>query len=84
MPPQQPMPIQPPALTQTAFDALEALKVAPPASQSTSTQTTIQQITTRAAAEQQSAEAVQAYDDKVNDLLKKNGVATGVCPMAFR
>lgn len=83
VPPLQPVHVHSPASTQTTFDALEALKVAPPPPAQATSHTTVQ-VTSRAAAERQSAEALKAYDDKVNDLLKKNGVASGVCPEAFR
>lgn len=79
VPPMQSAPIHPAAQTRASFEALEALKVPPPPPTSN-----IAQITTRAAAEHQSTRALQAFDDRVNDLLTRSGVASGVCPMAYR
>lgn len=77
VPPMQPAPMHPPAQTRASFEALETLKVPPPPPPTSN----IAHITTRAAAEQQSTRALQAFDDRVNDLLTRSGVASGVCPM---
>lgn len=79
VPPTQPAPMHPPAQTRASFEALEALKVPPPPPTSN-----IAHIMTCAAAEQQSTRALQAFDDRVNDLLTRSGVALGVCLMAYR
>lgn len=67
---------------QAQFDTLEQVKMAAPTVQLQSR--TTMQITSRTAAEKQSAATLKAYDERISTLLASSTAASGVCPMGYR